>query len=222
MRGSSMCLPGTVEAVREQQPTITRRTVLAGGGAAALAALMPGEALAHRRGRGHGRHQWPRQGGGPDARRSRPGSRSTRETRPRADADDDPRERVLQAGVDLRRALRDAHGRPGPLRGRWPLHAAARGERARAAARGDRHRQAGAVRPRHSGRRRRSQALRAPLRADPDGALVAMDSGWAKKIANEAAYKGGPAGAYHFPGFGDEAIESCSSGGRRRRSASTR
>src|SRR5919108_5275609 len=44
-----MCLPGTVEKVRESQPTVTRRTVLAGGGAAALAALMPGEALAHKR-----------------------------------------------------------------------------------------------------------------------------------------------------------------------------
>jgi kynurenine formamidase len=44
-----MCLPGTVEKVREQQPQLTRRTVLAGGGAAALAALMPGEALAHKR-----------------------------------------------------------------------------------------------------------------------------------------------------------------------------
>jgi kynurenine formamidase len=44
-----MCLPGTVEAVREQQPQLTRRTVLAGGGVAALAALMPGETLAHKR-----------------------------------------------------------------------------------------------------------------------------------------------------------------------------
>jgi kynurenine formamidase len=34
-----------------------------------------------------------------------------------------------------------------------------------------------------------------------------MDSGWASKIGDEAAYKGGPAGDYHFPGFGDEAIE---------------
>ena len=47
-----MCLPGTVEAVREQQPQLSRRTVLAGGGAAALAALLPGEALAHKRRRG--------------------------------------------------------------------------------------------------------------------------------------------------------------------------
>jgi kynurenine formamidase len=41
----------------------------------------------------------------------------------------------------------------------------------------------------------------------PDGALVAMDSGWAKKIDDQAAYKGGPPGDYHFPGFGDSAIE---------------
>ena len=59
-----MCLPGTVEKVRESQPTITRRTVLAGGGAAALAALLPGEAVAHRRGRGrgHGRDHRGRRG----------------------------------------------------------------------------------------------------------------------------------------------------------------
>ena len=44
-----MCLPGTVEKVRESEPTITRRTALAGGGAAALAALLPGEAVAHKR-----------------------------------------------------------------------------------------------------------------------------------------------------------------------------
>lgn len=44
-----MCLPGTVEAVREQKPELTRRAVLAGGGAAALASLLPGEALAHKR-----------------------------------------------------------------------------------------------------------------------------------------------------------------------------
>lgn len=56
-----MCLPGTIEAVREQERAVSRRAVLAGGGAAALAALLPGEAAAHgRRGRrhkhGHGHH----------------------------------------------------------------------------------------------------------------------------------------------------------------------
>jgi kynurenine formamidase len=41
-----MCLPGTIEAVREAQPQVTRRAALAGGGAAALAALVPGTASA--------------------------------------------------------------------------------------------------------------------------------------------------------------------------------
>jgi hypothetical protein len=45
-----MCLPGTIENVRENDPQLTRRTVLAGGGAAALAALLPGEADARKRG----------------------------------------------------------------------------------------------------------------------------------------------------------------------------
>jgi kynurenine formamidase len=39
----------------------------------------------------------------------------------------------------------------------------------------------------------------------PDGALVAMNSGWASKVTNEAAFKGGPPGAYHFPGFSGDA-----------------
>ena len=43
-----MCLPGTIEAVRESGTTVSRRGLLAGGGAAALAAMLPGEALAHK------------------------------------------------------------------------------------------------------------------------------------------------------------------------------
>ena len=43
-----MCLPGTIEAVRDSGATVSRRSLLAGGGAAALAALIPGEALAHK------------------------------------------------------------------------------------------------------------------------------------------------------------------------------
>ena len=50
-----MCLPGTVEAVREASDRggVTRRAALAGGGAAALAALVPGSAAAHGK---HGKH----------------------------------------------------------------------------------------------------------------------------------------------------------------------
>jgi hypothetical protein len=48
-----MCLPGTVEAVREQiekegVPRVDRRTVLAGGAGAAIAAMFPGTASAQR------------------------------------------------------------------------------------------------------------------------------------------------------------------------------
>ncbi len=41
-----MCLPGTMEAVRDSGATVSRRGLLAGGGAAALAAMVPGQALA--------------------------------------------------------------------------------------------------------------------------------------------------------------------------------
>jgi kynurenine formamidase len=43
-----MCLPGTIEAVRDSGATVSRRSLLAGSGAAALAALIPSEALAHK------------------------------------------------------------------------------------------------------------------------------------------------------------------------------
>jgi kynurenine formamidase len=40
----------------------------------------------------------------------------------------------------------------------------------------------------------------------PDGALVAMNSGWAAKVGDPLAFKGGAAFPnYHFPGFGAEA-----------------
>src|SRR5262245_24961852 len=44
-----MCLPGTIEAVRERENGVSRRALLAGGGAAALATLLPETAAAQRR-----------------------------------------------------------------------------------------------------------------------------------------------------------------------------
>jgi kynurenine formamidase len=42
----------------------------------------------------------------------------------------------------------------------------------------------------------------------PKHAAVLMDSGWADKLPDEAAYKNADsAGTYHFPGFGIEAVE---------------
>ncbi len=120
-----MCLPGTVETVREgieneREETgrggVSRRAALAGGGAAAaLAALGPAPALAWR-----GRHRggkrryedlthvftagFPVYAGDPPTRR----------TLTTVEAG-----RLLQAGMDLRRALGHAHGRAGALHRRW-------------------------------------------------------------------------------------------------------
>ena len=196
-----MCLPGTVEKVRESEPTITRRTALAGAGGAALAALMPGEALARGRRRQKGRvvdltHQFragfPVYTGNPPARR-------TLTTIP-------------ANGFYKQEWTFDEHS---GTHMDAPAHFVDRGR----------------FTPQLTLRElvleivvidiaRRAQSdpdtvvtaddLRAFERRHgriPNGALVAMDSGWASKVGNDAAYKGGPPGDYHFPGFGDSAIE---------------
>ena len=201
-----MCLPGTVEAVRDSQPTITRRTVLAGGGAAALAALMPGEALAHKR-RRHGHH----------------GSRGKVVDLTHTFTEGFP---VYTGNAPTRRTLTTIPAN-GFYKQEWtfdehsgthmdaPGHFVADG------------RMTPDLEPSElvlpivviDISRRAESDPDAVVDADdlrrferrhgriPDGALVAMDSGWAAKIGDEAAYKGGPPGDYHFPGFGDEAIE---------------
>ena len=154
-----MCLPGTIETVREQteREGVSRRALLAGGGAAAVAAAIPGAAEARkRRGRrarrarrqaalreGHRPHPpLPRRLPGLHGRRADPPH--AQELRPR---------RLLLAGVDLRRALGHPHGRARALRpGRPPRAAAA----PRGAARpGGRHRH---LRARRLGPRRRGRA----------------------------------------------------------------
>jgi kynurenine formamidase len=201
-----MCLPGTVEAVREQQPTITRRTVLAGGGAAALlAALMPGEALAHKR-RRHGKG---RRGKVADLthtfRAGFPvytGDAPARRTLTTVAADGFYKQEWTfdeHSGTHM-----DAPGHfvaggrltPQLAASELVLPLAVIDIAKRAASNPDTVVDAEDLRKyeRRYGR-------------IPDGALVAMDSGWAKKVNDDAAFKGGPAGAYHFPGFGDEAIE---------------
>ena len=198
-----MCLPGTVEAVREQQPTISRRTVLAGGGAAALAALMPGEALAHKRKRHKARgkvvdltHEFT--AGFPVYT----GNAPTRRTLAN----------IVPDGFYKQEWTFDEHSgthmdAPGHFvaDGRFTPQLRAKelilpivviDIAKRAASDPDTVVDADDLR-RHERRHGRI----------PDGALVAMDSGWAKKVGDEAAYKGGAPGNYHFPGFGDEAIE---------------
>jgi kynurenine formamidase len=199
-----MCLPGTVEAVREQQPTITRRTVLAGGGAAALAALMPGEALAHRRRHGHRRggkivdltHEFkagfPVYTGNAPARRTLTTVPANGFYKQEWTFDEHSGTHMDAPGHFV------AGGRLTPQLEAseliLPLVVIDIARRAKADP--DTVVDADDLR-RHERRHGRI----------PDGALVAMDSGWARKVNDEAAFKGGPAGDYHFPGFGDEAIE---------------
>jgi kynurenine formamidase len=198
-----MCLPGTVEKVREQQPTVTRRTVLAGGGAAALAALMPGEALAHKR-----------------RRRRKLGKVVDLTHEFKAGFP------VYTGNAPARRTLTTIPAN-GFYKQEWtfdehsgthmdaPGHFAADGR----------------LTPELEASelilpivvidiaKRAASDPDAVVTADdlmrferrhgriPKGALVAMDSGWAAKVGDEAAFKGGPAGDYHFPGFGADAIE---------------
>ncbi len=198
-----MCLPGTVEAVREQQPQLSRRTVLAGGGAAALAALLPGEALAHKRRRGK------RRGRVVDLTHTftagfpvYTGNAPTRRTLAS----------IVPDGFYKQEWTFDEHSgthmdAPGHFTAGGRLTPDLKASELilpivvidiakRAASDPD------TVVNAQDLRRFENKHGRIP-----HGALVAMDSGWAKKVGDDAAFKGGPAGAYHFPGFGDEAIE---------------
>jgi kynurenine formamidase len=198
-----MCLPGTIEAVRDSEPTITRRSVLAGGGAAALAALLPGEAVAHKRRRHKLRgkvvdltHEF--KAGFPVYT----GNAPARRTLTRLNPDGFYKQEWTFDEHSGTHMDAPAHFTEG---GRFTPQLTARelvlpivviDIAKRAASKPDTVVTADDLR---NFERRHGRI--------PHGALVAMDSGWASKIGDEAAFKGGPAGDYHFPGFGDEAIE---------------
>jgi kynurenine formamidase len=198
-----MCLPGTIEAVRESEPQISRRTVLAGGGAAALAALLPGEAVAHKRKRVRRRGKvvdlthafragFPVYTGNPPSKRTLTN--------------------IVPDGFYKQEWTFDEHS---------GTHMDAPGHFV--------------VGGRFTHQLRASELILpivvidiskraatdpdAEVTADdlikferrhgriPKGALVAMNSGWAAKVGDDAAFKGGPLGAYHFPGFNLSAVE---------------
>ena len=202
-----MCLPGTIEAVREQTeqrdaPRVDRRALLLGGAGAALAAAFPLDALA---GGGHGDH-----------RRKRYADLTHTFT------DGFP----VFVGDSPTRELLNDYATSGFYAQKWTFgehsgtHMDAPGHFV----------PGGRLSPEITVRE-----LLAPIvvidiskRAEenpdatvevrdlyrferkhgriPNGALVAMDSGWAKKIGDPAAYLGGPAYPnFHFPGFGVEA-----------------
>ena len=201
-----MCLPGTVEKVREQQPQLTRRSVLAGGGAAALAALMPGEAVAHkrRRGRGHGR------GRGKVVDLTHTFTAGF----------------PVYVGAEPRRHTINNYTPDGFYAQEWTFgehsgtHMDAPGHFV----------QGGRLTPQLPPRelmlpivvidisKRAADDPDAVVEPDdlrrfekrhgriPRNALVAMNSGWDAKLGTPE-FKGGELGDYHFPGFGEEAID---------------
>ena len=193
-----MCLPGTVEKVREQAPArrVDRRTVLLGAAGAAVAAALPGAALGARPAKG----------------RFADFTHVFREGFPVYVGDEPQRETLFtipESGFYSQRWTFGEHSgthmdAPGhfKLGGRLspqitpqellvPLavvditQKAARDPDAMVTA----------------------DDLRAYERRHgriPDGALVAMNSGWAAKLGTPA-YKGGELGDYHFPGFANDA-----------------
>ena len=206
-----MCLPGTVEAVRERiedegTPTITRGKLLAGGAAAAAAAMFPGAALGAGRG-----------SGGPSRRFRR-----------------------LQDLTHLFRAGFPVFGGPEPAREtffdfatdgfysqRWsftehsgthmdaPGHFVPGGRLTPAIEASELMRPLVVV----DIRRKAAQNPNAMVTVDdlrklergngriPRNAIVAMNSGWDAKVGNPLAFKGAPAFPYNFPGFSGAAVE---------------
>ena len=206
-----MCLPGTVEAVRERieeegAPTISRGTLLAGGAAAAAAAMFPGAALGGGRG-----------SGGPSRRFKR-----------------------MQDLTHLFRAGFPVFGGPEPTREtffdfptdgfysqRWtftehsgthmdaPGHFVPGGRLTPAIEAHELMRPLVVV----DIRRRAAQDPNAMVTVDdlrkfergkgriPRDAIVAMNSGWDAKVNDPLAFKGAPAFPYNFPGFSGAATE---------------
>jgi kynurenine formamidase len=202
-----MCLPGTVEAVREahERQGVTRRAALAGGGAAALAALMPaGAAADHERhgNRGRGkvadlthlfRAGFPMYTGAPPARR-------TLVTIPANGFYAQEWTFGEHSGTHM-----DAPGHftvggrltPELLPGELIAPIAVIDVRRRAAENPDTAVGEEDIR-RHERRYGRI----------PRGAAVLMRSGWESRVGDPAAYKNADTGGtYHFPGFGADAAE---------------
>jgi kynurenine formamidase len=196
-----MCLPGTIEAVREQQPQLTRRTVLAGGGAAALGALLPGEAVAHRRrSRRRGKlvdltHTFtagfPVYVGAPPARRTiknytPDGFYSQEWTFGEHSGTHMDAPGHFVEGGRLTPQLK-------PRELMLPVVVIDISKRADS--------DPDAVVTVDDLRRFERRHGRIPRKA-----LVAMDSGWDARLGTPE-FTGGPLGSYHFPGFGEDAID---------------
>jgi kynurenine formamidase len=198
-----MCLPGTVEAVREASaPAISRRAVLAGGGAAALAALLPGSAAAHGD-RRHGeriadlthvfRAGFPMYVGDPPARRTIRNYATDGFYAQEWTFGEHSGTHMDAPGHFFEGERRTPEIRPEELF----LPVAVIDISARAAQDPDAAVTADDIR-RYERRYGRI----------PRGAAVLMNSGWAARAGDPVAYKNADAaGTYHFPGFGEDGVE---------------
>jgi kynurenine formamidase len=198
-----MCLPGTVETVREQttgepSPRVSRRTVVLGGVCAAVAAALPTGALAVR----------PAKGRFADL------THVFTEGFPVFTGDTPTRETIFTIPTAGFYSQRWTFGEHSGTHMDAPGHFTLGGRlspditpqelivpivvidiSARAATNPDAVVTVDDLRSFERGHGR-----------IPDGALVAMNSGWASKVGNPLAFKGGASFPnYHFPGFGLEA-----------------
>jgi kynurenine formamidase len=199
-----MCLPGTVETVREQiesegPPRVDRRALLLGGAGAALAVAFPTAAAADH---------------GPKKRRIRDLTHTFTEGFPVFTGDTPARETINDYATSGFYAQRWTFGEHSGTHMDAPGHFVPGG------------RLAPEITPRElvlpivvvdiSRRAKEDPDAMLELRdlrrferrhgRIPRGALVAMDSGWAEKIDDPLEFKGGAAFPnYHFPGFSEEA-----------------
>ena len=209
-----MCLPGTIETVREQteREGVSRRALLAGGGAAAVAVAFPGAAEARKR---HGKRRGGHGGkphfgkvtdlthlfraGFPVYTGAEPSRTHAQELRPR---------RLLLAGVDLRRALGHPRRRARALRPRRSPRAPAEPRRSARPGGRHRHHRARRLEPRRRGGAARPAALRAPSRPHPARRGRADELGLGREGQRQRGVQERRlGGVYHFPGFGIDAVE---------------
>jgi kynurenine formamidase len=204
-----MCLPGTIETVREQNEGVSRRALIAGGGAAALAAALPATADA-KRGRGHRRGH-----GGNKLGRVTDLTHTFRAGFPVYTGDEPSRRTIADYGAQGFYAQEWTFGEHSGTHMDAPGHFVPGGRRVPQLRPEELLAPAAVI---DISRRAASDPDATVTEEDvrryerrhgriPRNAVVFMDSGWAAKVNDDAAFKGGPAGDYHFPGFGIDAVE---------------
>ena len=204
-----MCLPGTIETVREQTeakggPKFDRRTAILGAAGAAVAAAFPASALANG-GRGRGRRK----------ERVADLTHTFREGFPVFVVGEEPeRETIADYATDGFYAQRWTFGEHSGTHMDVPGHFVPGGRLSPEITPPELIAPIVVVNISKKARSNPNamvelEDLRKFERRHgriPRGALVAADSGWAEKVDDPAAFKGGPAFPnYNFPGWSEEA-----------------